>query len=178
MKILGLVSVNILPGENHSAYAKRITNMYNELSRWHSIDILNVVPPRCGRDTLHLNTNLTVHKISLPYTTVFHYLSRYKMLPWVYVVKLHELFSVFCSRYIQKEYDLLQVDSFSLYGLVRKRMAGKRCVYASHNVELDWHRPLIERCLFSSSALRDLENLEGELCRRASLVTTISEQNL
>ena len=177
MKILGLVAINILAGENHSAGAKRIINFYQQLSRWHSIDILNVVPVRCNKDTLYINNNLTIHKISLPYTTVCYYLNRFRIMPEVFVATFHELFSFFCSCYFKKNYDIYQIDSFSLYGLVRKRLAGKKLIYASHNVELDWHTPIIQSCLFSAPALRYLEKLEGELCRRASLVTTISRQD-
>ncbi len=177
MKILGLVDINILAGENHSASAKRIINFYEQLSRWHSIDILNVVPVRCNKDTLYINNNLTIHKISLPYATVCYYLNRFRIVPEVFVSIFHELFSFSCSCYFKKDYDVYQIDSFSLYGLVRKRLAGRKLIYASHNVELDWHKPIIQSCLFSSPALRYLEKLEGELCRRASLVTTITIQD-
>jgi len=81
MKILGLVDINILAGENHSASAKRIINFYRQLSRWHSIDILNVVPIKCNKDTLYINNNLTIYKISLPYTTVCYYLNKFRIMP-------------------------------------------------------------------------------------------------
>ncbi len=177
MKILGFASINISAGENHSASAKRIINFYRQLSRWHSIDILDVVPVRCNKDTLHINNNLTIHKISLPYTTICYYLNRFRIVPEIFVSIFHELFSFSCSCYFKKDYDVYQIDSFSLYGLIRKRLAGKKLIYASHNVELDWHKPIIQSCFFSAPALRYLEKLEGELCRRASLVTTISRQD-
>lgn len=177
MKILGLVAINILAGENHSASAKRIINFYQQLSKWHRIDIINVVPVKCNKDTLYINGNLVIHKISLPYTTICYYLNRFRVMPGVFVSMFHELFSFFCSCYFEKDYDIYQIDSFSLYGLVRKRLAGKKLIYASHNVELDWHRPILRSCLFSAPALRYLGKLEGELCRRASLVTTISRQD-
>ncbi len=177
MKILGFVSTNLSAEANHSANAKRVINFYKELSKYHTIDILSIVPLRCNRDTLRINNNLTIYKLSLPHTTVCHYLQKFKLLPLVFVAKLHEFSSIFCSRYLNNDYDVYQIDSLLLYGLVRKRLIRQKIVYASHNVELDWYDPMIRECWFSNAATAFLKNLEGELCRRATLITTISEQD-
>lgn len=152
---------------------KKIYYTCLNLSRYHRVVCLNFVAMKDAAGVVRVNENFTIEKIKLYYPTLFFHLDKFGLAPFVFVHAAHEM----CSRFLEKRFsgfDMVIVDNFLLSGLLPASFR-KPVVYASHNVEYDWWKPILKGFRLGRSGLNLIRRIEQKMCRECALVFTVSE---
>lgn len=177
MRILGLVSGPLLRGRRSVAAWKKVFGTYEALSQNHRIVVLNAIPIQDQAGTFHINRNFSVIAVKLYYPTIAFYLDRFKASPLVMVDLWHRVFAFHIKKWFKGDYDVYQFDSLLLTGWAKLIPSARIVVYAAHNVEYDWFRPVISNFVGARWWLAYMKNIEKRICERAELITVLSSQD-
>ncbi len=154
---------------------KKIYYTHLNLSKYHQVTCLNFVSIKDKVGIVRINDNFEIIKIKLYYPTLFFYLDKWKLLPFVFVHRVHRIFSFFLRKYFAGQ-DMVVVDNFILSGLLPASW-DKPAVYASQNVESEWWKPVLDGVFFKQSGLNLIRRFERKMCREYDLVFAVSEED-
>ncbi len=175
MKILSLSSGDLVAMKERSPGHKKIYYTALNLSKYHRITCLNFVSIKDKAGIVRVNENMTIVKIKLYYPTLFFYLDKWKLLPFVFVHFAHRIVSGCFKKYFTGQ-DLIFVDNFLLSGLAPTSW-DKPIVYASQNVESEWWDPVLDGVFLKQRGLNLIRGFEEKMCREYDLVFAVSEED-
>ncbi|MBN1825965.1 MAG: glycosyltransferase family 4 protein [Candidatus Eisenbacteria bacterium] len=174
-RILGLSSIP--PEPALGAGGERIREIYRHLPGGeYDGTLLALTGIRDGGGEERIGP-LRIARVPSPTQTLFYYLERARVAPFFRVAGWHRRLPLGAASLLNAPFDLAQFDSLWLTPWADRLRPGTPVLYASHNLEADWHKPLILPFPFRKRHARYLADLEKWALRRADRVVAVTEED-
>jgi glycosyltransferase involved in cell wall biosynthesis len=176
VRILGITDQPIDPPA--SGGAERVRFLYERLARRHDVEIVALVGLRQGRGYRRLGPRLAIRKLPAFQKTLAYYLERARVAPAFSAEALNALLAARYAPIVRRPgWDVVQADGVALGPILELARGRAPIVYSAHNVESEYHEPLLDAFPLRRPLARWLARIERRLVSRADLVVTVSERD-